>query len=166
MKQIESVIGTLVRVGGVIGVACILLLTVLTVATVGLRVVGVAFAGSYALSELLLMPAVTFSLTYAAWENTHTRVNFISGFLSQGASALLEGFIALLGLVFWGFIALATFREAVHYTALGEMAAIVDVPVAPFRWLMVTALVLMCAVILFHTVRAFSGHPAKQGGHE
>lgn len=166
MKAIETALGTLVRIGGVIGVACILLLTVLTVVTVALRVVGVAFAGSYALSELLLMPAVTFSLTYAAWENTHTRVNFLSGFLSRGASAGLEGVISALGLVFWGFIALATFREAVHYTALGELAAIVNVPVAPFRWLMVAALVLMCAVILFHTIRAFSGHPAKQGGHE
>lgn len=166
MARVETLLGVLVKAGGVVGVLSIAALTLLTVTTVVLRQIDVAFPGSYAVSELLLIPAISFSLTYAAWEGTHTRVEFLTGVLPTPVSNLIEGLIGLAGLVFWVFITRAVWNEALRKMAQNEMAAIIDVPVSPFRWLMVTALVLMCAVLLLRSIKAFSGHLAPaEGGH-
>lgn len=166
MARVETLLGWLVKAGGVVGVMCIAALTVLTVTTVVLRQANVAFPGSYAVSELLLIPAISFSLAYAAWEGAHTRVEFLTGLLPRPVSNLIEGVIGLGGLVFWVYITRAVWNEALRKMAQNEMAAIINVPVAPFRWLMVTALVLMCAVLLLRSIKAFSGQLAPaRGGH-
>lgn len=166
MTRVETILGWLVKAGGVIGVASIFALTLVTVATVTARLVGIAFPGSYALSELLLVPAISFSLTYAAWKGAHTRVEFLSSRLSTRVSDILEGVIGLAGLVFWVFITRAVWIQAEKNMALNEVAPIIDVPAWPFRWLMVVALVLTCAVIVLRSVQAFTGRlPRDEGAH-
>lgn len=166
MTRAESLLGWLVKAGGVIGVGCIFALVLVTVATVLLRLVSVAFPGSYALSELLLIPAISFSLGYAAWEGAHTRVEFLTRFLPVRVSDMLEGVIGLAGLAFWVFITRAVWLEAVKKMAQNESAPIIDVPVWPFRWLMVTALVLMGAVLLLRSAQAFAGTLPRNDSHE
>ena len=62
MRLIETVLRSVTLFGGLIGVLAILALMLLTVVTVVFRAVGIAFPGTYVIAELLLIPAVSFSL--------------------------------------------------------------------------------------------------------
>ncbi|WP_010140696.1 TRAP transporter small permease [Oceanicola sp. S124] len=161
MTRATTLIGWLVKAGGVIGVACIIALTLLTVATVAARALNIAFPGSYALSEILLIPAISFSLCYAAWSGAHTRVEFVTSLLPPRVSQVLEGVIDLIALVFWVAICRAVWLEAIKMTARNETAAIINVPAWPFRWMMVAALVLTCIVLVMRACLSFAGRPTE-----
>lgn len=162
LARANTLIGWLVKAGGVIGVACIFALTLLTVATVAARAMNIAFPGTYALSEILLIPAISFSLCYAAWTGAHTRVEFVTGFLPERLSQVLDGLIDLVALVFWVAICRAVWLQAIKMTARNETAAIIDVPAWPFRWLMVAALVLTCIVLVMRALLSFAGRPREE----
>jgi TRAP-type C4-dicarboxylate transport system permease small subunit len=121
------------------------------------RFVGIAFPGTYVLAELLIIPAVTLSLAYAAWEGAHTRVELLTQTLPRRAAGWLKGAMLTLGSLFWGFVAWAGYEEALRHGAQGERTPLLDIPVAPFRWLMVAAIVLMIAAVLFRAAQAASG---------
>lgn len=154
MKAIEKALRFLTDIGALIGVASIAGLMMLTVVTVVFRAVGIAFPGTYVLAELLLIPAVTFSLAYAAWQKAHTRVELLVSRLSRRLQSLLEALVTALGTLFWVFIAQSAIREALIRQAQNERAPIIEFPVAPFRWIMVAALILLCAVLVLQVVRA------------
>ena len=166
MTAVENLLQKLIRLGGVIGVAAIAALMLLTVLTVVLRVVGVAFPGSYAMSEILLIPAISFSLAYATWDDVHTRVDFVTKGLPKRARSALDVVITLLGLGFWAVITYAVTRDAIKHGAQHEVAPIINIPVAPFRWLMVTALVLLCATMLLRAAQAALGKDSRPSGHD
>jgi TRAP-type C4-dicarboxylate transport system permease small subunit len=160
VKAVEKVLGGLVRAAALIGVLSIVALMGLTVVTVTFRFLGIAFPGTYVLAELLIIPAVTLSLAYAAWEGAHTRVELLTQRLASRAAGRLQAAMLALGSVFWIFVAWAGIEEALRRGAQGERTPLLDIPVAPFRWLMVAAIVLMIAVILCRTARlARDGEP-------
>lgn len=154
MRLIEKALRLVVTLGGLVGVASILALMMLTVVTVVFRFVGIAFPGTYALAEILLVPAITFSLVYAAWEGAHTRVELLTARLAPRLAALLEALMLAVGTVFWLVVAWAGVLEALKSGRNGELAPIIEVPVTPFRWLLVVAIGLLCLVLLYQAVRA------------
>jgi TRAP-type C4-dicarboxylate transport system permease small subunit len=160
MAFIESVLRRICRVAAFIGVAAILGLMALTVVTVLFRAIGIAFPGTYSLAELLLIPAVSFALAYAAMENEHTRVVlFVDRIRSKRVRLGLHGVMTALGCLFWVAIAWATIREAIRRMAQNELSPIINVPVAPFRWLMASAIVLLCLVLAFQAIKLLRGEP-------
>ncbi|MEQ9811719.1 MAG: TRAP transporter small permease [Azospirillaceae bacterium] len=159
MKAIETVLRSVTLFGGLIGVLCIVGLMVLTVVTVVFRFMGIAFPGTYVLAELLLIPSVSFSLAYAAWRGAHTRVELFIERLGPRLAGPIDAAMMALGTVFWFFVAFAGAREAIQRGAEGEMTMLLDIPVWPFRWLMVAAIALFCLVLLFQAVRALRGLP-------
>jgi TRAP-type C4-dicarboxylate transport system permease small subunit len=159
VSAVERILGLLVRAAALVGVLAIVALMGLTVVTVTFRFIGVAFPGTYVLAELLLIPAVTLSLAYAGWEGAHTRVELLTQRMPPRPAAWLQGGMLALGSVFWGFVALAAVEEALRRGAQGERTPLLDIPVAPFRWLMAAAIVLLIAVLLFRAVR-----PVPEGG--
>ncbi|MDD7972713.1 TRAP transporter small permease subunit [Roseinatronobacter alkalisoli] len=146
------------RVSGLIAVSGILALMALTVVTVAFRAVGIAFPGTYAIAELLLIPAISFALVYATMQNEHTGVTlFVDGLHHRRFRLTLKGIMLALGSLFWMAVALATIREAIRRAAQGEMSPIINIPVAPFRWMMAIAMILICVTLLFKVLQLFLG---------
>lgn len=162
MTRLETLLGALVRVAAGIGVASLLALMALTVVTVAFRAIGIAFPGTYVLAELLLIPAVSFALAYAAWDRAHTRVEILTQVFPWRLAGVFHGLMLLLGTVFWGFVAWAAIREAIRRGRQGEMTPLLDIPVAPFRWLMVAALCLMIAVCVLRAAQSIAGREPRE----
>ncbi|MAN77905.1 MAG: hypothetical protein CML24_12115 [Rhizobiales bacterium] len=162
MPAFEVFLRRVCALAAFIGVAAIISLMLLTVVTVVFRAVGIAFPGTYSLAELLLIPAVSFSLAYAAMQGEHTRVTlFVDRIRSDRIRRGLHGIMTFLGSLFWVGIAWATIKEALRRGAQGEMSPNINVPVAPFRWAMAAAIILLCVVLVFQAIRLLGGHPIE-----
>lgn len=157
MRQIEMALRAVTMTGGVIGAASILFLMLLTVITVVFRFIGIAFPGTYQIAELLLIPAVSFSLLYAGYASAHTRVELIIHWFPPRLRSIVDALVEALGVVFWGLVTYAVSREAWRHFMENEVSPIIGVPVTPFRLLMVTALALFCIMLAFQVVRAAQG---------
>jgi TRAP-type C4-dicarboxylate transport system permease small subunit len=154
------------RFAGLVGVAAILALMLLTVVTVIFRAIGIAFPGTYVLAELLLIPAVSISIAYAAMANEHTRVDLFVGTIKNlRLRRVLHGVMLALGSLFWMAITWATIREAIRRGAQGETSPIINVPVSPFRWTMAAALVLLCVILVWQSVKLLRGQSLEDPSH-
>ena len=162
MKTVETLLGALVRLAAALGVLSLVALMGLTVVTVTFRAIGIAFPGTYVLAELLLIPTVSFALAYAAWDRAHTRVELLTQSFGPRLAGLSQGATLLLGTVFWGFVAWAGIEEALRRGRQGEATPLLDIPVAPFRWLMVSALCLLIAVCILRAIQAMTGRETRQ----
>lgn len=162
MKTFETLLRRLCAAAAFVGVAAILALMALTVITVIFRAISIAFPGTYSLSELLLIPAVSCALAYAAMQGEHTRVTlFVDRIRSQRLRLGLEGTMTFLGSLFWVAIAWATIKEALRRMAQNELSPIINVPVAPFRWAMAAAIILLCVVLMFQAIRLWRGEETE-----
>lgn len=157
MKYIEIPLRWLVILGAFIGVSCIIALMALTVVTVFFRAIGIAFPGTYALAEILLVPAITFSLAYAAYEGAHTRVELFVQLLPKRLGSILEALMLAVGTVFWVVVGYAAYLAALRSALLQEVAPIIGVSITPFRWLMLAAVVLLIMVLSVQILRALMG---------
>ncbi len=99
MTAVERILGALVRAAALVGVLSIVALMGLTVVTVTFRFLGIAFPGTYVLAELLIIPAVSLSLAYAAWEGAHTRVELLTQTLRARTQGWLQAAMLVLGSV-------------------------------------------------------------------
>ncbi|MFC7703802.1 TRAP transporter small permease [Plastorhodobacter daqingensis] len=158
MHRIDRLLQSICSLAALAGILAILALMLLTVVTVVFRAVGIAFPGTYSLSELLLIPAVSLSLAYAAVRNEHTRVSLFVDLIRNGRlRRAVQGTMLALGSLFWVAVAWATAREAIRRGAQGELSPIINVPVAPFRWVMAGAIVLFVVVLLWQAVSLWLG---------
>lgn len=164
MRFVEAGLRALTIFGGVIGVGSIVLLMALTVVTVVFRAIGIAFPGTYVIAELLLIPAVSFSLVYAAYSGAHTRVDLLVTHLPERTRSLVEAGVTALGMIFWALVSYAGIREAIRHAAQAETTPIINLPVSPFRWLMVFALVLFCAILTVQALKAARGETTSRMG--
>jgi TRAP-type C4-dicarboxylate transport system permease small subunit len=154
---VEKSLGILVRVAALLGVTALLLLMGLTVVTVTFRAIGIAFPGTYVLAELLLIPTVSFALAYAAWTGAHTRVELLTQALSPRLAGIVQGATLLCGVAFWAIVTWAGIDEALRRGAQGEATPLLDIPVAPFRWLLVSAMILLIVVLILRATQSFLG---------
>ena len=158
MQAFERILRAVSGIAGIAGVAAILALMLLTVTTVIFRAAHIAFPGTYVLAELLLIPAVSISIAYAAMANEHTRVElFVDTIKNLRLRRALHGVMLALGSIFWMAITWATIREAIRRGAQGETSPIINVPVSPFRWTMAGALILLCIILLWQSVKLLRG---------
>lgn len=162
MSVIERSLGWIVRVAAALGVLSLLALMALTVVTVTFRAIGIAFPGTYVLSELLLIPTVSFALAFAAWGGAHTKVELLVQTFPARLSGVSQGLMLLAGTVFWGFVAYSAVEEALRRGRQGEMTPLLDIPVAPFRWLMVSALCLLIALCVLRGVQSILGREMQK----
>lgn len=166
MQFIDTFLKRICEAVGVVGVLAILSLMALTVVTVVFRALHIAFPGTYSLSELLLIPAVSLSLAYAAVKNEHTRVVLlVDRIKNQRIRSALHGIMLMIGSLFWVAVAWATIREAIRKGAQGELSPIINVPVAPFRWAMAAAMILLIIVILWQGYKLLRGIKLEEENH-
>ena len=167
MHFIDTTLRRICATAGVIGIAAILGLMGLTVITVVLRALHIAFPGTYSLSELLLIPAVSISIAYAAMHNDHTRaVIFVNRISNARLRHFIHGLMLILGSLFWAVVAWATMREAIRRMAQNDLSPIIDVPVAPFRWAMALAILLCVIVLLWQGFKLLKGIPVEDESHQ
>lgn len=158
MRGIAHILNLLGNVSGFIAVSGVLALMMLTVVTVTFRAFGIAFPGTYAIAELLLIPAISFSLLYATLKNEHTRVTLIVGrIISLRVQHVIKGLMLATGSIFWMAVTLATVREAIRRGAQGEVSPIINLPVPPFRWMMAAAMALIVITLLFKALQLLTG---------
>lgn len=162
MTAIERILGGVVRVAAALGVLSLLALMALTVFTVVFRAIGIAFPGTYVLAELLLIPTVSCALAFAAWDGAHTKVELLVQTMRPRLSGLSQGAMLLAGTVFWFFVTYAAVEEALRRGRQGEVTPLLDIPVAPFRWLMVAALCLLIAVCLLRAAQFLAGRETRE----
>ncbi len=167
MQSIDTLLRRICAGAGIIGVAAILSLMALTVITVIFRALHIAFPGTYSLSELLLIPAVSISIAYAAMHNEHTRaVLIVDRIANPRLRHALHGAMLILGSLFWVAVAWATIREAIRRGAQNELSPIINVPVAPFRWAMAAAIVLCVIVLLWQGFKLLQGKAVEDETHQ
>lgn len=166
MKFFDTLLQRITAGVGIIGVAAILALMALTVVTVLFRALHIAFPGTYSLSELILIPAVSLSLAYAAMQNEHTRATlFVDRIANERLRHTIHGSMLILGSLFWVAVAWATIREAIRRGAQNELSPIINVPVAPFRWTMAAAIILLVIVLLWQGFKLLRGKDIGDASH-
>lgn len=160
MQAIDTILRRISDAVGVVGVLAIFSLMVLTVVTVLFRALHIAFPGTYSISELLLIPAVSISVAYAALHNEHTRATlFVDRIRKTQPRLAIHGAMLIVGSLFWIAVVWATIREAIRRGAQNELSPIINVPVAPFRWSMAAALALLCIILLWQGYKLLRGIP-------
>ncbi|MFD2647125.1 TRAP transporter small permease [Devosia albogilva] len=166
MQLVDRILRRICEAAGIIGVLAIFSLMLLTVVTVVFRAMHIAFPGTYAIAELLLIPAVSISLAYAAMQHEHTRaVLFVDLIKNDRLRRGIHGTVLLLGSLFWVVVAWATIREAIRRGAQNELSPIINIPVAPFRWSMAAAVALLCVILVWQGYKLLRGIPAEDEQH-
>lgn len=153
MRALETFLSWIVRGAAALGVLSLLALMALTVVTVTFRAIGIAFPGTYVLAELLLIPTVSLALAFAAWDGAHTKVELLVQSLRPRVADVSQGLMLLTGTGFWIFVAYAGVEEALRRGRQGEITPLLDIPVAPFRWVMISAICLLIAVCVLRGVQ-------------
>ncbi len=146
------------RMGGwgmALGAAFLTGMMVLIVANIISRLSGHVIAGSYELSELMIVVAVAFALGYAALKKSHVVVKIVVSRFPQRAQSIIEAFMSLISLATWALIAWAGFL-ILSERWLTEETDLLDVPYLPFRFVFLLGLLLFCLVYLIDLFRALS----------
>lgn len=161
MHVIDRILSRICDAAGILGVLAIVSLMLLTVVTVVFRAMHIAFPGTYSIAELLLIPAVSISIAYAAMHHEHTRaVLFVDLIRNNRLRRGIHGAMLVLGSLFWVTVAWATIREAIRRGAQNELSPIINIPVAPFRWSMAAAIALVCVVLVWQGYKLLRGMPS------
>jgi TRAP-type transport system small permease protein len=121
-----------------VAVIALAALAVVTVIDVGGRYFfNKPLLGTVEMSEFLMVILSFGALALAELRNSHITVDFFVTVLPERVRALLEALAALLGILFWSFVA---WRAAVHANRIwnaGEVSANLTIPTWPF-YLVVT----------------------------
>jgi len=110
--------------------------------------------GAIEMSEFLMVFLSFGGLALAELRNGHITVDFFVSALPERARALLEAAGALLGIVFWGFVA---WRATVHSSriwAAGEVSANLTVPTWPFYLAVTVGSGLLALALIGRVVRS------------
>jgi TRAP-type C4-dicarboxylate transport system, small permease component len=162
LQAIDTMLRRVSDAVGIVGVLAIFSLMLLTVVTVIFRAMHIAFPGTYSIAELLLIPAVSISVAYAALHNEHTRATlFVDNIKNSRLRRAIHGVMLILGSLFWVVVVWATIREAIRRGAQNELSPIINVPIAPFRWSMAAALTLLCVLLLWQGYKLLRGIPTE-----
>lgn len=143
------------RVVTIIGGGLLVGIMLLTVANVVYRFFGGVIAGSFELTELIIIPIAGFSLVYAAMWQTHVVVRVLVSRFSKRTQAITAIFASLLGIGIWGLMAWSTVGFFLG-KRLSDQTELLGIPFLPFRYAWVFGLILFALVLLIDFYRASS----------
>ncbi|MFC1821048.1 TRAP transporter small permease [Thermodesulfobacteriota bacterium] len=126
----------------------------LTVANVIYRLFGRAIAGSYEISELLIVVTVAFAIGYTAVRQSHITVKILVSRLSPLTQAIVGSVSSILCFGIWAVIVWASIRDSLQKTLAGEYSDLLEIPFLPFRAVWVLGLILLCLVFLINLYNA------------
>jgi TRAP-type C4-dicarboxylate transport system permease small subunit len=109
--------------------------------------------GAIEMSEFLMVFLSFGGLALAELRNGHITVDFFVGALPERARAWLEAAGALLGVVFWGFVAWRATVHAARIWAVGEVSANLAVPTWPFYLAVTVGCGLLAIALIGRVIR-------------
>lgn len=119
------------------GIVVVILMMMISLDALGRKTFG-ALPGALEFSEALMAPAVFLPLMFVQMKRENVFVSVVTNSLPLRWQAWLDGVAALVGILVFGFLTWLAWRTAVNAFAIREYrVAIVDVPIWPFRWMIV-----------------------------
>ena len=139
-----------------VAVAALAALAVVTVVDVGGRYfLNKPLLGAIEMSEFLMVFLSFGALALAELRNSHITVDFfVTALPERAARALLDATAALLGILFWSFVA---WRAAVHAGRIwefGEVSANLTIPTWPFYLAVTVGCGLLALALIGRVARA------------
>lgn len=124
---------------------------------------GALVMGVYEMIELSITVPVFFALCYATLVEEHVTVRILSDKLPPRLRALAEVFTRVLSLGFWTLLAISCYVVISDKLITGEETQELRIPVLPFRFVFLVAMVLCALIALRDVVRAM-GHVSLREG--
>ena len=145
---LESLAEWLAIIGGFV---VVILMFLEVIDALGRKTFG-ALPGALEFSEALMIPAVFLPLMFVQMKREHVYVGVVTLGLSNRTQCFLDGVAAIIGILIFGFLTWLAVGKALDATKVMEYrVAMVDVPIWPFRWIIVLGVGLM-VLQLIHTV--------------
>ena len=136
----------------VIALAALVLVTVVDVA--GRYLFNKPLFGALEISEFLLVFIGFGGMAYAELRQAHITVDFFVTALPRRIKALLDSVAALLGALFWGFVAWRTVDHAQQIREAGEVSINLAVQTYPFYLVVAFGSILFAMLLAGRMVRA------------
>jgi TRAP-type C4-dicarboxylate transport system permease small subunit len=152
MARVLTAAATAAGVMAVIALAALAGVTIVDVT--GRYLLNKPVFGSIEISEFLLVLLGFGGLALAELRNSHITVDFFLTALPNRVQAVLTAAAALLGIVFWGFVAWRAVVHAGRIAAAGEVSANWGVPTYPFYLCAAFGSGLLAVVLVGRLVRA------------
>jgi TRAP-type C4-dicarboxylate transport system permease small subunit len=160
MRHLDSLMNKSGR--GIMILSAIFLLStmVLTVGNVLARIFGSVIAGTYELTEVLIVVVAGTALGYAALQKSHVVVDVITARLKKRVRVIINICTSTLGLVVWGLVTWQSIN-LLFIRWSDEDTELLHVPYYPFRILWIIGLVFLCLVLVKDIVSALRGEDKK-----
>lgn len=155
LRGLDAVMKRVSAIAAVLAAACGLLIALMLVGEVLSRSLrGTSIAGSYELSELLLVAMVFLGLSQAERSGTHVRSEIVTSRLPSAVAKWVRcaGCMVALGIVIW--MTLATAERAQHAYSIGEFRqGLIQFPIWPARVIVAAGLALLALELLLSALR-------------
>ena len=134
------------RVMGYVASCFLIILMLLTVVDVFLRYFfNSPLTGTTEISQLMMIIIVFPALGWAAIDRAHIRVDLLVNQLPNRPKAILSSITLLIALGIYIIIAWRSFLES---AVVNRQTSLINLPFAPFYWLMSVSLAVFCLAIL------------------
>jgi TRAP-type C4-dicarboxylate transport system permease small subunit len=153
MRLFESIVRNIGNKVMIVASIFLLSAMALTVANVLIRAFGGVIAGTYELTEIMIIVVAAGSLGYAVLEKSHVVVDVFVGRLSKRTQGIIDGVTSILGLGLWGAITWMSINIMLQRW-LDEDSELLHVPYLPFRFLWIIAMIFICLAIVTDIVNA------------
>lgn len=141
-----KIVRTINRIMGYVASGFLILLMLITVVDVFLRYFfNSPLTGTTEISQLMMIIIVFPALGWAAIDRAHIRVDLLVNQLPSRLKALFSSITLLIALGVYIIIAWRSFLES---TVVNRQTSLINLPFAPFYWLMSVSLAVFCLAIL------------------
>ena len=133
---------------GIVAAASIFFMMALTCADVILRLFRMPIPGTYEIVSFMGAVAVSFAVARTSVENGHVAVSLVVQLLPKRAQGLVEGIIAILGIILFALIAWQSTLYALDCQRSGEVSLTLQLPFYPIIYGIAFGAVIVCLVLL------------------
>lgn len=148
---IHGIVKVLAEFGGYAAVAMMLL----TVSNITIRIFWKPITGTYELVGLLSVVFSSFAITYTTLKHCHIAVNVLTSRLPQRAQAICNIIVSLIGVLLLFLMAWTGGKFAMEQWVKKEITDTLYIPIAPFRFVLVVALVFFCLILVMDLINSF-----------
>lgn len=154
MAKVEKALDITCRILSWIGGAFLLLMAGLTLFNILVRIPYSSVPGVIELVSYLFIIVVFFGIAYAGFMGEHVDVNLVVSRFPQRAQAIVASVIGILSLGIWVLIAWQGSVYALEQLGIKEYSPALNMPLTPFRVVMVFGCVVLCLVLLLQLAKS------------
>ena len=163
IKQFERLLKLLTAIGAFCSAGFLVGNMLLVIAFVLYRgLFGRLVVGIYELVEMTIVVAIAYAFSKTTLDDEHVSVRILQNRLSGGPRRVLQLFIAVVGLGFWTFLAVASYMALSDKMITGEITQELRFSVLPFRGIWLSAVALCALIALKDAARTVSQMLSKE----